>query len=78
MSHVLNDAAHALSRGTKGPFGPKRSVTTAQIFMDLVLFPMLMRALMGEGAKKLRTELPAFVRERVTFFLAACEADWGK
>jgi len=78
VSHVLNDATHTLSRGIKGPFGPKRSVSTAQIFMDLILLPMIMRALMGEGAKELRSELPAFVRERVSFFLAACEADWGK
>ena len=78
VSHVLNDATHTLSRGAKGPFGPKRSVSTAQIFMDLILLPMIMRALMGEGEKKLRGELPAFVRERVSFFLAACESDWGK
>jgi AcrR family transcriptional regulator len=78
VSHVLNDATHTLSRGSKGPFGPKRSVTTAQIFMDLILLPMIMRALMGEGAKELRGDLPAFVRERVSFFLAACEAHWGK
>jgi AcrR family transcriptional regulator len=78
VSHVLNDATHTLSRGAKGPFGSKRSVSTAQIFMDLILLPMIMRALMGEGVKELRSELPAFVRERVSFFLAACEADWGK
>jgi AcrR family transcriptional regulator len=78
VSHVLGDATNALSRGSKGPFSPKRSLATAQIFMDLILLPMLMRALMGEGAKQLRSELPAFVRERVSFFLAACEADWGK
>jgi AcrR family transcriptional regulator len=78
VSHVLNDATHTLSRGAKGPFGSKRSVSTAQIFMDLILLPMIMRALMGEGVKELRNELPAFVRERVSFFLAACEADWGK
>jgi AcrR family transcriptional regulator len=78
VSHVLNDATHTLSRGSKGPFGPKRSLNTTQIFMDLILLPMLMRALMGEGAKELRSELPAFARERVSFFLAACEADWGK
>jgi AcrR family transcriptional regulator len=78
VSHVLNDATHRLSRGPKGPFSTKRGLTTAQIFMDLILLPMLMRALMGEGAKELRGELPAFVRERVSFFLAACEADWGK
>jgi AcrR family transcriptional regulator len=78
VSHVLNNATHRLSRGPKGPFSTKRSLTTAQIFMDLILLPMLMRALMGEGAKELRGELPAFVRERVSFFLAACEADWSK
>ncbi len=78
VSHVLNDATHTLSRGSKRPLGANRSLTTAQIFMDLILLPMLMRALMGEGAKELRGELPAFVRERVSFFLAACEADWGK
>jgi len=78
VSPVLNDATHTLSRGARGAFGPKRSVSTAQIFMDLILLPMIMRALMGEGVKELRSELPAFVRERVSFFLAACEADWGK
>jgi AcrR family transcriptional regulator len=78
VSHILSDATHTPSRGSKGPFGPKRSLATAQIFMDLILLPMMMRALMGEGAKELRNELPAFVRERVNFFLAACEADWGK
>jgi AcrR family transcriptional regulator len=78
VSRVLNDATHPVSRTTKGPFGPQRSLSTAQIFMDLILLPMLIRGLMGVGAKELRSELPAFVRERVSFFLAACEADWGK
>ena len=78
VSHVLNDATQPVSRSSKGPFGPKRSLATAQIFMDLILLPMLMRALMGEGPKELRSQLPAFVRERISFFLAACEADWGK
>ena len=45
--------------------------------MDLILLPMLMRALMGEGAKELRSELPDFVRERVSFFLAPCEDGLG-
>ena len=51
MSHVLNDATDALSRGSKGPFGQNRSVSTAQIFMDLILLPMMMRALMGRARK---------------------------
>ena len=78
VSHVLNDATYKLQRGPKGPFSTKRSLATAQIFMDLILLPMLMRALMGEDAKHLRKEVPGFVRERVNFFLAACETGWGR
>jgi AcrR family transcriptional regulator len=76
VSKLLGDATHALERGPKGPFSAKRSVATARIFMDIILLPMLMRALMGEDAGELRKELPAFVRDRVNFFLAACAADW--
>ena len=75
VSQVLNDATQLL-RTLKGPFSPKRSVVTAQIFMDLILLPMLMRSLMGEQTKALKKDLPSFVRERVSFFLAACETDW--
>lgn len=76
VSRLLNEATHMTSRAVRGPFSPKRSVATAQIFMDLILLPMLMRALMGEEIKELRREVPTFVRERVGFFLAACEQDW--
>jgi AcrR family transcriptional regulator len=78
VSRVLNDVTHTVARTPQGAFGPRRSVATAQIFMDLILLPMLMRALMGEKPKDLQNELPSFVRDRVNFFLAACEADWGK
>lgn len=77
ISHVLSDAATLPSRAPKGPFSVKRSVATAQIFLDLVLLPMMMRSLMGADAKALRKETASFVRERVSFFLAACEADWS-
>jgi AcrR family transcriptional regulator len=76
VSRLLDDATHLLPRAQKAPFSAKRSLATAQIFMDLILLPMLMRALLGEDAKGLRKEVPAFVRERVGFFLAACESDW--
>jgi AcrR family transcriptional regulator len=76
VSELLNEAIQALPRLPKGPFGARRSRGTAQIFMDLILLPMLMRALAGEDTKSLRKALPSFVHERVNFFLAACEADW--
>jgi AcrR family transcriptional regulator len=76
VARLLEEATHLPARATKGPFSAKRSLTTAQIFMDLILLPMLMRALLGEDAKGLRKDVPAFVRQRVGFFLAACKADW--
>jgi AcrR family transcriptional regulator len=78
VSQLLSNATQPLSRTSKGPFSPKRSVATAQIFMDLILLPMLMRSLMGDEASVVRKDLPSFVRDRVNFFLAACEGDWGK
>ncbi|RZN21534.1 hypothetical protein CWO90_33140 [Bradyrhizobium sp. Leo121] len=50
---------------------------TLRRFLDLVLLPMLFRSLLGESPKDLKTELSGCVRERVGFFLAACETDWG-
>jgi AcrR family transcriptional regulator len=75
VSRLLEEATQ-LARSPKGPFSAKRSLATAQIFMDLLLLPMLMRALLGEDANGLKKDVPAFVNERVSFFLAACEADW--
>ncbi|MDA9503834.1 transcriptional regulator [Bradyrhizobium sp. CCBAU 11386] len=76
VSQLLNETTQKLARSPKGPFSGKRSLATAQIFLDLILLPMLFRSLVGETPKELRRELPSFMRERVGFFLAACEADW--
>ncbi len=76
VSHLLNDATQKFARTPRGPFSGKRKLATAQIFMDLILLPMLMRSLMGEDLKDLKKDLPSILHERVGFFLAACEADW--
>jgi AcrR family transcriptional regulator len=76
VAHLLSEAMGTPGRASKGPFSAKRSVATTRIFLDLILLPMFMRSLMGGEAKALRKEMPPFVRERVRFFLAACEADW--
>ncbi|MBW7971454.1 TetR/AcrR family transcriptional regulator [Bradyrhizobium sp. BR 10289] len=76
VSQLLDDATQKLARTPRGPFSAKRSRSTAQIFLDLILLPMLFRALVGETSKDLEKELRGFVRERVGFFLAACETDW--
>jgi AcrR family transcriptional regulator len=76
LSQILDDATQRLARSPKGLTSGKRRLAPAKIFMDLILLPMLMRALMGEELKDVRKELPSFLHERVSFFLAACEADW--
>jgi AcrR family transcriptional regulator len=73
---LLNEATQRVARSSKGPFSAKRSVATAQMLMDLILLPMLMRSLMSEELKDLGKELQTLLHERVNFFLAACEADW--
>lgn len=76
MSQLLNDATSEIAPSAKGPFSAKRNLATAQIFLDLIVIPMLFRSLLGDTPKNLKKELPAFMRERVSFFLAACEVDW--
>jgi AcrR family transcriptional regulator len=76
VSRLLEETTQKLPRSPRGPFSTKRTLGTAQIFLDLVLIPMLFRSLLGDAPKDLKKELPTFMRERVGFFLAACETDW--
>ena len=43
---------------------------SAEIFIDLTVLPLMMRALMGLDEKTLRKQMPVFIRERVKIFLA--------
>ncbi len=47
-------------------------MAAAPYFLDLILLPLLMRALTGESLKTLRAEIGPHVSQRVAFFLAAC------
>ena len=40
--------------------------------MDVIVFPMAMRALFGEDLTRLRAEIGPHVKQAVAFFLAAC------
>jgi Transcriptional regulator len=76
LSHLLSEATQRDARAPKGPFGAKRSVATAQMFMDLILLPMLMRSLMGEELKDL-TKGAADVLARTGQFLSCgLRGDW--
>jgi hypothetical protein len=53
-------------------FAADRRAATAVNFLDLILLPMLMRALFGERLTVLRAEIAPHVARTVAFFLAAC------
>jgi hypothetical protein len=45
---------------------------TARRFMDVIVFPMAMRALFGEDLNSVRAEIEPHVKQAVAFFLAGC------
>jgi AcrR family transcriptional regulator len=53
-------------------FAADRRAATAGHFIELILLPMLMRALLGERLTALRAEIAPHVARTVAFFLAAC------
>ena len=53
-------------------FAAESRDATARNFLDLILLPMLMRALFGERLTALRAEIAPHVARTVAFFLAAC------
>ncbi|HEY1945173.1 MAG TPA: TetR/AcrR family transcriptional regulator [Roseiarcus sp.] len=53
-------------------FRPDRLSMTARCFVDLILLPQLLRALLGEPLETLHAETGPHVLQRVTFFLDAC------
>jgi AcrR family transcriptional regulator len=72
LAKLLGELAHVEGIAARGAFAPDKITDTARIFLDMVLFAMLIRRLLGEDAKALKKDLPAYVRQRVDFFLAAC------
>jgi hypothetical protein len=58
--------------GTLSAFAPERLATTTRLFLDLVLMPLIMRALFGEKLEALCAEIGPHVAHTVAFFLAAC------
>lgn len=72
VARLLGDVAHSDELGNLPAFAPERIVTTTRFFLDLVVLPLLMRALSGEKLKSVQTEIEPHVSRSITFFLAAC------
>ena len=53
-------------------FAVERRPATAKYFTEMIVLPLLMRALFGEDMTALRAEIEPHVARTVAFFLAAC------
>lgn len=71
VGHVIAELARAEGLYGRGAFAAERIEETARIFIDLAVFSMLFRALLGEDVRALKKEAQTYVEERVDFFLAA-------
>ena len=72
MARVFGELAASDPIGASPAFAQERLPETARKFLDLVVLPMLVRALFGEDLAVLRTEIEPHAARAVAFFLAAC------
>ncbi|CCD96546.1 putative transcriptional regulatory protein, TetR family [Bradyrhizobium sp. ORS 375] len=71
VAHAISELARAEGLAGKAAFAADRIEETARIFLDIVVFAMLIRILLGEDMRTLKKEAQAHVEKRVDFFLAA-------
>lgn len=71
-ARLLREATRSDELGTLAAFAPERLATTARLFLNLVVVPLLMRSLFEKDLDVLRGEIAPHVARNVTFFLAAC------
>jgi AcrR family transcriptional regulator len=72
VARLLVEAAQPDALDALAAFAPEHLATTTKFFMDLVFFPLILRALFGEEPAALRGEIAPHVARSVKFFLAAC------
>jgi AcrR family transcriptional regulator len=72
IGRLLAEAAQSDELATLPAFAPRSLTTTTRLFQDLVILPLLLRALFGEKLKQLGAEIVPHAARSVAFFLAAC------
>jgi AcrR family transcriptional regulator len=72
LTRLFSEVAQSDALDALPAFGPDRLATTTQFFMNLVIMPLILRALFGAKLTTLRAEVGPLVARSVTFFLAAC------
>jgi AcrR family transcriptional regulator len=76
-SRFLGEMAQSGELASLPAFAPEQLATTARFFLDLVVVPMLLRALFEDKVETLETEIGPHVARTVRFFLAACRQGRG-
>jgi AcrR family transcriptional regulator len=74
IAKLLGELARSDEMAALPAFAPDHLAATARRFTEMVVLPILMRALFGESTDALRAHIAPHVLESVEFFLAACRA----
>jgi AcrR family transcriptional regulator len=72
VGRLLGEVAETDEMGGLPAFAADRRTATAHEFIDLIVLPIMMRALFGEELGALHSEIDQHVAHTVRFFLAAC------
>jgi hypothetical protein len=71
VARLLGEVAQSDEFCTLPAFAPEQLATTTKFFINLVVLPLMLRALFGEKPKSLDAEIGPHVARSVAFFLAA-------
>lgn len=72
IAKLLGECARSDEMAVLPAFAPDRLTATAGRFTEVVVLPIVMRALFGEDPDALKAEIQPHVSDSVAFFLAAC------
>jgi hypothetical protein len=72
IRRVLSEVVQSDERDALPAFRPEQLAATTHFFVDLVVMPLVLRALFGEKRKSLQAEVGSHAARSVAFFLAAC------
>jgi AcrR family transcriptional regulator len=73
ISRILSEFTESDPTRALPAFAPDRLKAAAVRFLNLAVFPMVLRALFGDDLDALNAEIGPHVAESIAFFLTACE-----
>ena len=72
VARLLGEAAQSEDVGPSPAFAPERLPATARFLLDLILAPLVVKALFGEKLEVLRAQIEPHAARSVAVFLAGC------